>query len=434
MNTLQSFFQWLLAASLRASLLAGAVLCLQVALRRWLPARWRHALWLPVVIVLIAPVLPESRFSVQNRLAPKPLPARQMEPQLTLEMPAVASLPAPAPTPPSRWDRHQLLFAAWLLGAGSVVSLGAFGYRRSLRGILRGAVKTDALLAKSIASVAAEIGLRSLPRVVQSAAVGSPAVAGLLRPMLLLPATFPAGFTASEARLVLLHELTHLKRRDLPLNWLLCALQALHWFNPLLWLAFAQMRADREAACDAQVLATDPEDHRAEYGHALLKLQTAPHHIGLSLAFIGIFQRTAALRSRIRAIATHRRAHPAWGIVAAGIVAALTMIGATRAETKPPAAALKAEKVGAIQMTSGELNITLKEMSFDSTRNEIKASGDVVVTTPELLLKSESVTIQQKSSRKLAPPASPSAVMERAAKILLAKIDFDEATVKETLI
>lgn len=69
---------------------------------------------------------------------------------------------------------------------------------------------------------------------IKSSAVDSPAVAGLLRPVLLLPASFPQGFSANEARMILLHELTHLARHDLPLNWLLCVLQALHWFNPLL--------------------------------------------------------------------------------------------------------------------------------------------------------------------------------------------------------
>ena len=53
MNPLESFFQWLLATSLRASVLALVVLGLQFVLSRWLPARWRHALWLPVVLVLL---------------------------------------------------------------------------------------------------------------------------------------------------------------------------------------------------------------------------------------------------------------------------------------------------------------------------------------------------------------------------------------------
>lgn len=58
-------------------------------------------------------------------------------------------------------------------------------------------------------------------------------------------------FLPAEAELVLKHELMHLKRCELPVNGLLCVLQALHWFNPLLWLAASHARQDRESACDA---------------------------------------------------------------------------------------------------------------------------------------------------------------------------------------
>jgi beta-lactamase regulating signal transducer with metallopeptidase domain len=43
-------------------------------------------------------------------------------------------------------------------------------------------------------------------------------------------------------RHVFLHELAHLKRHDIALNWLFAGAQALHWFNPLVWLAFQQAR------------------------------------------------------------------------------------------------------------------------------------------------------------------------------------------------
>lgn len=81
----------------------------------------------------------------------------------------------------------------------------------------------------------------------------------------------------------MLHEFTHLKHYDLPLNWVMCMLQAMHWFNPLLWFAFARMRADRELACDARVLSIDATDRRAEYGGALLKLQCMTPTHALSL-------------------------------------------------------------------------------------------------------------------------------------------------------
>lgn len=330
MNTLDSFMQWLLAASLRASVLALAVLGLQLAFSRWLPARWRHVLWLPMVLVLIVPVLPASRFSLENRLVEKRVVVAA-EPLTVVEQESFVETTIGAA--PISWQpsRQQISFATWLLAACAVLAVGGVGYRRSLRRIARGTVETSAEIAESVACFAHQLGMKRLPRVMVSSAVGSPAVAGLLRPVLLLPASFPNGFSAGEARMVLLHELTHLKRHDLPLNWLLCVLQALHWFNPLLWLAFARMRTDRETACDAQVLGADAEDRRADYGHALLKLQHTVSHSALGLAFVGIFERSG-MRSRIRAIATHRRPHPVWSMAAALMIAALTLIGATRAQ------------------------------------------------------------------------------------------------------
>lgn len=368
MNTLESFFQWLLAASLRASLLAGAVVCLQFALRRWLPARWRFALWLPVVLVLVAPVLPESRFSVQNRFVDRPTPVTvKREPLVT---PAVAEFHIATPAMPvasaPSWTALQRLLAVWIVGVCGISAVGLVGYRRSIARIFRDSVTLDAGLQKTIAELAGDLALRRVPRIVLSKSVASPAVAGLLRPMLLLPANFPAGFTPIQTKLVLMHELTHLKRRDLPMNWLICILQALHWFNPALWIAFARMRHDRETACDAQVLCATSEDFRAEYGHALLKLQSAPSHGGLSLAFVGIFGRKGALRSRIQCIAAHRPAHPAWSIAAIAIMVALTMVGATQAESKkdaPQSANAQDDQVKIsakfIEISAGKKDITI---------------------------------------------------------------------------
>src|SRR6185369_15528530 len=90
MNTIDSFFVWFLSATIRASLLALAVLALQAALRKRLAARWRYALWLPVVLVLVAPQLPQSRWSAENYVVVKTAPA------VPPAMPAVfAAIPAP---------------------------------------------------------------------------------------------------------------------------------------------------------------------------------------------------------------------------------------------------------------------------------------------------------------------------------------------------
>jgi len=96
-----------------------------------------------------------------------------------------------------------------------------------------------------------------------------PAVMWAPRSRLLLPADFMRRFDHIERRLVLQHELAHLRRHD-PLWSLLAELTlALLWFHPLAWLALPRFRLDQELACDERVLRSSPADE-ADYARTLL--------------------------------------------------------------------------------------------------------------------------------------------------------------------
>lgn len=332
MNSLTAFFDWLLTASFRASVLVLVVLAIQWAFHRQLAARARYALWLPVLIVLLTPVLPQSRWSIENvfKASEKPV----LMPPIVQTAPATVSAPITENITPSATplDWPKIGLAAWMGIAVAFLLIAGFSFFRTLRRFQRSRLPLSEEWNAQIAQMAREIGLPRGPRVWISSAVTSPAVTGVLRPVLLLPAAFEKDFTPGEARLILQHELTHLKRHDLPLNALLCVLMALHWFNPLLWIAFYKARLDREAACDAQVLENAPPQRRVEYGHALLKAETAFAPLQLSLGFVGLFQRGAALRSRIQSIASHHQPHPAMKLITLASIGLLTFLGITRAE------------------------------------------------------------------------------------------------------
>ncbi|HEY1121147.1 MAG TPA: M56 family metallopeptidase, partial [Haloferula sp.] len=334
------FFTWIWAATLRASVIGGVILALQLLLGRIIPARWRYALWAPMVLVLVLPVLPEVPFGLFPAKAPASVVSEVVAtPEVTTNVAAAPAAAAPVTEVATQGGKAVSLNPYALIWLGGVLGVLAFGissYRRNLRGIVGKQVAADAELMRSIEQAASEVKLRKLPRVIVSTAVETPAVAGLLRPSLLLPTDFKTAFTAEEARLVLVHELTHLKRHDLLVNWLCCVLQALHWFNPVLWFAFARMRDDRESACDDQVLSLDGKDHRSTYGHALLKLQSSPVSPALHLGFVGIFERNAGLKSRIREIGRHRKAHPAYHAVGFSLLAALLVFGTTKAQEAKP--------------------------------------------------------------------------------------------------
>lgn len=337
MNTLTQLFDWLLAASLRASLLTLAVILVQAVLRRHLSARMRHALWLPVLVVLLMPVLPESRWSIEHVFQTPPQPAQPVTPSAiapVVESTAVAfdaSVPLPTPV-----DWQRIILLAWVVGCSGILVLGSLSFMLTLRRFKQVRHPASDELLDTLDEIAHEMHLRQIPRVLIASSISSPAVTGLLRPTLLLPLQFDQEFTPAEARLVLKHELMHLKRGDLPLNALMCVLMALHWFNPLLWIAFFKIRADREAACDAQVLRDATKDHRAEYGHALLKVETAFCPRGLSLGFVGIFQRGSALRSRIQSIAIHHNPHPTMKAIITLCIVLMTFFGITRAQRPEP--------------------------------------------------------------------------------------------------
>ena len=123
--------------------------------------------------------------------------------------------------------------------------------------------------------------LRSLGTVTHSrgmlraaSCAGCPALVGIFRPKVILPADFEARYTLEEQSLVLAHESTHLRHRDALWNALVALIRSLFWFNPLVHLGASRFRVDQELACDAAVIRSYPNSRRA-YAEAMLKTQLA---------------------------------------------------------------------------------------------------------------------------------------------------------------
>ena len=98
----------------------------------------------------------------------------------------------------------------------------------------------------------------------------SPMTVGLFRTRIILPTGIEKTSSEENIRYILLHELTHCKNRDIPINNLMCAFQILYWFNPVVYFVFRGMRLDRELTCDLSVLKHIPEERHLAYGQTLL--------------------------------------------------------------------------------------------------------------------------------------------------------------------
>lgn len=382
MNTLDSLFDWVLSANLRASVLVLAVLLAHWLLQNRLPSRWRYALWLPVLAALLVPTLPllpswmshtrtQADFSEKATSSP---PSSQADSAVSAKLPAsMPVIPESAQrdtAPPASVNWRAWLVSTWIVGAAGVFLFASVSFAIAMRRIRRATRPVDMELFGRIARTAQDVGLRKVPCVLRSSAVASPAVCGLWRPTLLLNEHFPDDLSEEEAEMVLRHELIHIRRGDLILNALQCALLALHWFNPLLWLASFRVRFDREAACDAQVLEDAPWPRRAAYGHTLLKMETACPSPGHCLGFVGILRRRGMLHERIHAIISHPQINNTMKTTIVLSIIVLTLAGIVDASDKKSGVAKPNEKanINAIEIKNQSSHPRGQE-ALDSSRH-----------------------------------------------------------------
>ena len=130
----------------------------------------------------------------------------------------------------------------------------------------------------------------------------SPAVCGLFRPSILLPDYLLNKLDHQQLRAVLLHELSHIKRYDLPINFLQTALQIIYFYNPFVWFANNIIRKVREQAVDEAVLVALGNE-ASGYSNILIDIaEMAFFRPALGLRLIGVVESKKALLQRIKHI------------------------------------------------------------------------------------------------------------------------------------
>ena len=306
--------------SLTASVVIVAVLLVRLLLRR-APKVFSYALWAVVLFRLLCPVSITSAVSLmgavgapvqertQRTSAVEYVPADIVRssgtptvttlPQETLPVinspakttaPAAVTAPEPAAALPLSGPMV-VLTGAWLAGMALLLAYSAVSMLR-LRRRLVGAV----LLADNI---------------YLADHIPSPFVMGLFRPKIYLPSTLKE----TERGYILRHEQYHIRRRDYLVKFLAFLALCVHWFNPLVWVAFVLAGKDMEMSCDEAVVKELGEDIRADYSASLLSLATG-HRIvaGMPLAF-----GEGDTGGRIRNLLKWKRPRP-WAIAVCAVV------------------------------------------------------------------------------------------------------------------
>ena len=286
---METFLLNLLKTSLLGSLAVLTMLALKPLWRERYRAKTRCWLWLCLAVFLLLPV----DFSLENAPVQAAPPKdytlfvgtdkttvmatdnlfgdmAESSGQTPTEV-RDAIIERPVTNPEQKTTRYipvtAILFGGYLAGAAAFLLYQGGCYvhfRRTVRRWKRDVARAD--YAAMLSDTARDLGV-SAPAMIVCEAISTPAVTGLLRPRLLLP---HERYDVQELRYILRHELCHLKRRDMLFKLVLLAANAMHWFNPIVYLMLRQADEDIELACDSA--ATDDLDRaeRAAYSRTLL--------------------------------------------------------------------------------------------------------------------------------------------------------------------
>lgn len=308
-----ALLHWLLRTSLEASLLILAVLGLRLMLGTRLSPAWRISLWLLVGAKLMLPAFIPAGFGLGGWMHNNATPAITQTADASVVHPSAELTPlSSAPVPPltpvlrhSSFDIRHSLLALWLTGSIIVLAATLIRQRRYNIALRQRPLATAPLLSALVASLSQKAGISQPVRIILMPSGTTPAVVGIAQPRILLPEDWETRFDERGLRHVLLHELIHVKQYDLIWNWTAAAVQALHWFNPLVWFVVSRFQADRELRCDAGALALLSPTERLDYGHTLLRIQETFFAPPVMAGLAPCVRNHPTLRQRI-----HMIAHP----------------------------------------------------------------------------------------------------------------------------
>ncbi|OHB56887.1 MAG: hypothetical protein A2Y12_03010 [Planctomycetes bacterium GWF2_42_9] len=329
----QMWFDWQVSMFWQVAILIAIIACVDFLIKKWAWPQVRYALWLLILVKLILPPSLTSPASFTDEIPLALQHAAVKINQQKISPPVIETVPINIVTNSKPFEISpqienalhdggditgeeteaanikEDIIISWKVYALCVWVFGAIVLTvwlvLRLRNLRHQHLKTNgqipAKFLEILGSVAKKYNLRTLPRIILTNKVSCPAVFGIFKPVLLMPAKNFENISPQQAEHIFLHELAHIKRGDLIVHGIYMILQIAYWFNPFLWVIRRHLQNLRELCCDATV-ARILREQTADYRQTLLetakRLIAEPVDPGLGL--LGLFENSSRLIDRLR--------------------------------------------------------------------------------------------------------------------------------------
>lgn len=344
-----TIFWNLIQVSLTTSVVLLPILLLCAVLRRRYPARVVCALWVIFAVRLLVPVqnsFPDAPVQVTPRTTLVEVQTTQVsesvpetsgmedepviaEPQPIIERHWVPAGAAVTAETQKSIAFDEILALVWAVGAAAFFVGSMLSYRRFVHRVRCTARDVrDPELLRIYESERERLGLRQRIPLRQTPEADGPMLVGLVHPVLLLP---KGGIPLADAPLILRHELTHAKHKDVLCKMVFLLARCVHWFNPVVHLLAWQGAQDLEIACDQSVVHGLDTDAKRQYGQCILN-DVARRMYGGTMLTTRLTGGGKAMKTRLQALFSPNKKRRGVALILTAAFA-LTLVGGCFAVT-----------------------------------------------------------------------------------------------------
>lgn len=384
MGKLTAVFDWIVFSSAGAIILIAAIILIKKLMRDKQSVKWHYYIWFVLVIRLLIPYAPQSSISIFNTVTPsafnmhhteskalnEKLPTNNNISDLSLKDDYIANttsfLDMQNNSSSSSFTKMNLklyFMGIWLLG---VITFTIYTCYINLRLSL----KTKKSKPSEIADIRETLEQCTLLMNIQKdipvfleSYVTSPSILGINKPVLLLPNDILDKINDNELKHIFLHELSHYKRKDNAVKYIILFLKMIYWFNPVIWYGFYKMQEDCELCCDYDAMEYMSKEEQLEYGYTILhmlKISSAQKRL---LGTAGLLSDKSNIKRRIVMISQFNKKSFKFSAAGLVIISALSFILFTNAKTNTAHAdnSIK-ENVKALTTTLNSNSIDVKDI------------------------------------------------------------------------
>ena len=334
-----NIFLSILGISVSIGLIVIGLILLTPFLSKRYAAKWKYMIWIFLSLRLLVPfsglngqyvmdrmsqpeiqTISESEENNTNNFIDTATPYRR----IVVEIPAQMTTPIKAPSDKNQTGTTMLDIVAlvWIIGSLIFISvhfISYFHYRRQV--MKKGRMIKEVCILSQLFQLKRELHIRCTVCVMEYSEAESPMIIGFIKPVLVLP---KEQYCSEDLFFILKHELVHLKRGDVYLKLLFVTANAVHWFNPVIWIMQKEAVIDMELSCDERVTQGTSFALRKAYTETLLSMlhKQCVRKTVLSTQFYG---GTKIMKKRFKNILIRNRKKNGISILICAVILSITL-------------------------------------------------------------------------------------------------------------